>query len=580
MSFITGEVLGILCGKIGPAVYQECKEYVLRLIQSNLERQVAHDDGSKHEQLETERLMEKLAGPSQRRNSAEAAQIFHDTAGWKNLETSLKCLQAMIDGCGASFQLFVDDELLRLIFTTLTHTNRFVRETGFYVCSSLVGCGNTDEDIEGRDSVSAMNPIYTYGHDFSRHLAQGLADNWSQVRLSASVAARKFLMSLPDDKAREIFYPELLPRMCLNRYYVAEGVRIYSQETWRQVTGTAGKDLVEKYIAYTVDYYILATESDNHAVREAACACIAELASKIGPQATRPYVERLLNTLLVCFQDDSWPVRDAACLACGNFIVCFPEESRAALPSLYPMFFHNLEDPIPSVRQGAASSIANVVRAYGQEALATVMEKITTGLKGVRNQPAESERYRDMDHGQASFGVVKRLRDNDPDLHSDKQMYSCGSLAPRMGRGGCSDPKFRRPSQPWEMADGCVYLLSEISQISELSRSVFTALPLVGEACQYRHYTHHVVFLETVCKQLPVLAKGIGKKAFKSSVEEFLDPVFYALECESALTSSAASQCLNQIGTLLGPGILRAKVERHNPKYLHHLDANVFIAPF
>lgn len=112
----------------------------------------------------------------------------------------------------------------------------------------------------------------------------------------------------------------------------------------------------------------------------------------------------------------------AACLACGNFIVCFPEESRPALPSLYPMFFHNLEDPIPSVRQGAASSIANVVRAYGQEALATVMEKITIGLKGVRNQPAESERYRDMEHGQASFGVVKRLRDNDLELHSDKQV--------------------------------------------------------------------------------------------------------------------------------------------------------------
>ena len=36
-------------------------------------------------------------------------------------------------------------------------------------------------DIEGRDSVSVMNPIYTYGHEFSRHLAQGLADSWSQV---------------------------------------------------------------------------------------------------------------------------------------------------------------------------------------------------------------------------------------------------------------------------------------------------------------------------------------------------------------------------------------------------------------
>jgi len=46
-----------------------------------------------------------------------------------------------------------------------------------YVCMKIFNF----TDIEGRDSVSAMNPIYTYGHDFSRHMAQGLADNWSQV---------------------------------------------------------------------------------------------------------------------------------------------------------------------------------------------------------------------------------------------------------------------------------------------------------------------------------------------------------------------------------------------------------------
>jgi hypothetical protein len=42
------------------------------------------------------------------------------------------------------------------------------------------------------------------------------------------------------------------------------------------------------------------------------------------------------------------------------------------------------------------------------------------------------------------------------------------------------------------------------------------------------------VFLETVCKQLPLIAKGVGKKVFKSSVEEFLDPVFYALVSETS----------------------------------------------
>ena len=75
----------------------------------------------------------------------------------------------------------------------------------------------------------------------------------------------------------------------------------------------------------------------------------------------------------------------------------------------------------------------------------------------------------------------------------------------------------------------CVYLLSELSQVPELSRSVFAALPLISEACHYRHYSHHVVFLETVCKQLPLFAKGVGKKIFKSVLDEFLDPIFYAL---------------------------------------------------
>lgn len=203
----------------------------------------------------------------------DAAQIFHDTAGWKNLETSMKALQSMIEGCGTNFQPFVDEDLLSLVFKTLTHPNRFVRETGFYVCSSLFSCGNTDEgkylfnfffkllltlafmllsflDVESRDSVSTVNPIYTFGNEFSKYLAGGLADDWSQVRFAASVAARSFLLSLPNNGARQLFYPQLLPQMCLNRYYIADGVRIYSQETWKQVAGAAGKELVEQYIGW------------------------------------------------------------------------------------------------------------------------------------------------------------------------------------------------------------------------------------------------------------------------------------------------------------------------------------------
>ena len=47
--------------------------------------------------------------------------------------------------CGHLFNPYVDQELLDLIFEALLHTNRFVRETGFYVCAALVSIGVTDD---------------------------------------------------------------------------------------------------------------------------------------------------------------------------------------------------------------------------------------------------------------------------------------------------------------------------------------------------------------------------------------------------------------------------------------------------
>ncbi|KAG8226263.1 hypothetical protein J437_LFUL004820 [Ladona fulva] len=289
-------------------------------------------------------------------------------------------------------------------------------------------------------------------------------------------------------------------------------------------------------------------------------------------------------------------------MACGNFISCFPEECRGSMPSLYPLFFRNLGDTIQSVRQGGAAALGSCARVYGKEAANMMLGRVIEGLNELKNQPSDSEKYGgngETEAGRTSplpFGVAaKRLRDNDLDLHTDQQMYSCGSLAPKMGRGGGSDHKFHKPSQPWELADGCVHLVAELCQIpwmvntlpSNLNMSsaesgqlnIITAINSIAEACHWKHYAQHLTFLETVCKQLPAIGRGIGKKAFKSIIHDFFDAIFYSLESENALTSSAASQCLNQIGTFLGPNILRARVEQHNPNYICHLDANVFIAP-
>ena len=59
-----------------------------------------------------------------------------------------------------------------------------------------------------------------------------------------------------------------------------------------------------------------------------------------------PYVKNLLKALIDCFKDESWPVRDSACIACGKFVSTFPEESKELLHELIHLWFAHLADNI------------------------------------------------------------------------------------------------------------------------------------------------------------------------------------------------------------------------------------------
>lgn len=76
-----------------------------------------------------------------------------------------------------------------------------------------------------------------------------------QVRFASSRGARALCTGIPD-AARPPVYRVLLPAMCLNRYYVAEGVRVFSQETWRMLMGDSGRQQVAEHIDAVVPYYV------------------------------------------------------------------------------------------------------------------------------------------------------------------------------------------------------------------------------------------------------------------------------------------------------------------------------------
>ena len=73
------------------------------------------------------------------------------------------------------------------------------------------------------------------------------------------------------------------------------------------------------------------------------------------------YYSRCIHMYFFCLL-----VTVAACLACGHFMSSFPAECQPRLPELLPLFTGSLEDSMASVRKGAATSLATLVRVYGE----------------------------------------------------------------------------------------------------------------------------------------------------------------------------------------------------------------------
>ena len=125
-------------------------------------------------------------------------------------------------------------------YSTLVHSNRFIREIGYQILADFTSFVDDERYV--------------------RQLARGLSDNWSQVRMAASIAARQFLLTQVEKSGiSDLVGKLLLCRVCLNRFYVAEGVRNYNQETWSKVISSlgleSGRSLVKKHITDFTEYY-------------------------------------------------------------------------------------------------------------------------------------------------------------------------------------------------------------------------------------------------------------------------------------------------------------------------------------
>eukprot|EP00188_Purpureofilum_apyrenoidigerum_P003584 Plantae.Rhodophyta-Purpureofilum_apyrenoidigerum.ctg3796.p1 GENE.Plantae.Rhodophyta-Purpureofilum_apyrenoidigerum.ctg3796~~Plantae.Rhodophyta-Purpureofilum_apyrenoidigerum.ctg3796.p1 ORF type:complete len:651 (-),score=118.46 Plantae.Rhodophyta-Purpureofilum_apyrenoidigerum.ctg3796:96-2048(-) len=542
-----GEVLGACAKALGSEAWRKCSPSLVQGIENNFNLD------AKQRKEQAAQVVEATEGLKKR------TDLVHESEGWRNLDTSLAACVHVIDACGS--QVMVDPQVEKLRDFALQareHPNRFIRETSLKLLTSLIVAAS--ESDKARRSENAVKDI---APKIARSIAIGLEDNWSQVRYASSVCVRELITRSPED-VKESLYGLLIPRMCLNRHYVAEGVRTYSQDTWKNVLGSKGRKLLVKYFPEVIDFYISQCDADNHAVREAACQSLAEAAIKIEPSVVKPKVAEILSALLVCFRDESWPVRDCACTASAAITEKFPQdvEESNVLADLVSLWFAHIADNIPSVRENSAISLAKAAAAYGPDhpvcGLEAVIEKCRQLLPSVKSQQQNSERYGVMGNSTQYGAAHKLARDNDEDLHTGQTMYSCGSLAPKLRKGGgCMDHGFTRHKEPWEETDGALRLWRQLTcRASDLGSPL---LPLVADiASSELLFAHAPYLLETLWYQVEAASNFVDEDTLMKELPKLTPSMKKCTICGHKLTEAAAASAERALRRRVGIDAMQA----------------------
>ena len=154
-----------------------------------------------------------------------------------------------------------------------------------------------------------------------------------------------------------------------------------------------------------------------------------------------------------------------------------------------------------------------------------------------KQQKSESQKFAGLQNV-TQFGVAKAVNDGhdhgqiqDKDVedlaHQNNQLYSCGSLAPKLKRGGgCMDHGFTRAKEQWEMSDGAIFMLREASAYEDMHEFTIANLEGLSDLGYVDHFKHYHFLKQNLFKSLGKILDNLGKKKFRGHVELFLDPAF------------------------------------------------------
>jgi len=414
-----------------------------------------------------------------------------DTTGWSTLESHVSAYFEVLQCCGypTIINVLSDSDVCELLITQCSiHRNRFVREAaiGFIqsICELIAHDEGVREQSGGKPTQQPrtkeevikgykMSTRWGLSRRITEALKTGLEDNWSRIRQASCKSALVFLAGLAEqeDEARSGFMAKLLPGICLNRFYAADGVKATAADTWRGIVGSRGRELICALIESFATSYAEMSKVNNHMISEAACSAMAELISRIDRNVVQTQLPRFVEALAACLADDSWPVRDSSCVATGVLLRHFGKEAiecdSEIIASFLDVCARHLQDAVWSLRENAALALGNACQSENAELSEKIKSFITSYLNANLGKAIDAT----VGTRTISFLTSEQLLALEPASSPPSAPHNPKKVAWRQGGGWgcCLDCMETRAGDGCDISSGAVYLLREFAGLQPLS---------------------------------------------------------------------------------------------------------------
>ena len=152
------------------------------------------------------------------------------------------------------------------------------------------------------------------------------------------------------------------------------------------------------------------------------------------------------------------------------------------------------------MREHSSQGLIQVLKStemYKDQLTDLIKQFVKENIMKAKEQNPDSQKFDGMTN-ETRFGVAQMNNE-----HTDNTMYSCGSLAPKLKRGGgCMDHGFTREKQLWELTDGTIFLLRECSSIPFMQDFVLGQMENLNDLCYVSHFKHSSSLKENLFKSL------------------------------------------------------------------------------